>query len=72
MKRTELSKKLSPITSQLLKEKGYISFVDVFIKLGYLDPKDAERWRLKQVPYLEKVIRPKLSDSPLRSCFSCR
>ena len=70
MKRTELSKKLSPITSQLLKEKGYISFVDVFIKLGYLDPKDAERWRLKQVPYLEKVIRQLPVNTPLRKRYN--
>jgi len=32
----ELHKKISKITSNLLHEKGYISFVDIFIKLGNL------------------------------------
>ncbi len=44
------------MTGPLLKEKGYISFVDVFMKLGYLDVQNYERWRRGQVPYLEKVI----------------
>jgi hypothetical protein len=43
-----------------LKEKGYISFVDVFMKLGYLDPKEHENWRMKRAPYLERVIKVNL------------
>jgi hypothetical protein len=27
------------------------------MKLGYLDPKDYENWRMKRVPYLERVIK---------------
>ena len=60
MNRKELLKKLSPVTSELLQEKGYISFVDIFIKLSYLDNKDYERWRMKKIPYLEKVIKVNL------------
>lgn len=60
MNRSDLLKKLGPVTSELLREKGYLAFTDVFIKLGYLDPKDYERWRLKQVPYLEKIIKVNL------------
>ncbi len=55
--RKQLQSKLSTVTSELLKEKGYISFVDVFMRLGYLDPKDYENWRMKRVPYLEQVIK---------------
>ena len=55
LNRKQLQSKLSTVTSELLKEKGYISFVDVFMKLGYLDPKDYENWRMKRVPYLERV-----------------
>jgi len=33
--RQDLERALSTITSELLKEKGYLCFVDVFIKLGY-------------------------------------
>jgi len=57
LNRKQLQSKLSTVTSELLKEKGYISFVDVFIKLGYLDSKDYENWRMKRVPYLERAIK---------------
>ena len=61
LNRKQLQSKLSTVTSELLKEKGYISFVDVFMKLGYLDPKDYENWRMKRIPYLEKSVKVGLS-----------
>lgn len=60
MNRKEIEKRLNFITSNLLREKGYINFVDIFIKLGYLTQADYENWRAKKVPYLEKVIKLKL------------
>src|SRR6266571_6763175 len=54
--RRDLERALSPITSELLKEKGYLCFVDIFMKLGYLSQVDYENWRLKRVPYLERVL----------------
>ncbi len=54
--RRDLERALSPITSELLKEKGYLCFVDIFMKLGYLSQVDYEHWRLKRVPYLERVL----------------
>jgi hypothetical protein len=48
-------------TAALLLEKGSIAPVDVFLKLGYLSPLDYERWRRRQVPALERVIRVNLS-----------
>jgi len=56
MNNNELLKKALSVTGLLLKEKGYISFVDVFMILGFLDQKDYEDWRRRRVPYLEKVI----------------
>ena len=61
MNRRDLEKKLSPITSGLLREKGYISLVDVFIGLGYLTKEDVESWRMKRIPYLEKSVKVGLS-----------
>ena len=61
MNRRELEKKLSPITPSLLREKGYISLIDVFIALEYLAEKDVESWRMKRIPYLEKSIKVGLS-----------
>ncbi len=57
MNKKEIERKLGTITSSLLRETGYISFVDIFIKLGYLTQSDYENWRTKKVPYLEKVIK---------------
>ena len=57
MNRKDLHKKVMIVSTELVKEKGYISFVDVFIKLGYLDVKDYELWRMKKIPYLEKAIK---------------
>lgn len=54
--RQDLERALSPITSELLKEKGYLCFVDIFMRLGYLSPSDYENWRFKRVPYLERVL----------------
>jgi hypothetical protein len=55
--RRDLERALSPITSELLKEKGYLCFVDIFMRLGCLSKTDYENWRMKRVPYLEWVLR---------------
>jgi len=75
MNRKDLEKKLSPITSNLLQEKGYISLIDVFICLGYLTQKDVEFWRMKRVPYLERAIKVnlgKISFINKTVCKNCR
>ncbi len=59
--RRDLVRALSAVTSELLKEKGYICFVDVFMKLGYLSKSDYENWRLKRVSPLERVLHLNLS-----------
>jgi hypothetical protein len=61
LNRQQILKKLSPITSTLLKGKGYISFVDVLMEMGYLSKEDYESWRSKKIPYLEKVIHVNLN-----------
>ena len=40
--RHDLERALSPITSDLLKEKSYLCFVDIFMRLGYLSQADYE------------------------------
>ncbi len=57
MNHKDLQNKLSVVTTELIREKGYLSFVDIFMKLGYFDVKDYELWRVKKFPYLEKVIK---------------
>jgi hypothetical protein len=59
--RQDLERALSTITSELLKEKGYLCFVDIFMKLGYLSKSDYEHWRFKRVSPLERVLHVNLS-----------
>ena len=59
--RRDLVRALSAVTSELLKEKGYICFVDVFMKLGYLSQSDYENWRFQRVSSLERVLNVNLS-----------
>lgn len=59
--RQDLVRALSAVTSELLKEKGYLCFVDVFMKLGYLSQADYENWRFKRVSPLERVLKVNLS-----------
>jgi hypothetical protein len=59
--RQDLERALSTITSELLKEKGYLCCVDVFIKLGYLSTSDYANWRFKRVSPLERVLSLHLS-----------
>jgi len=54
--RSDLIGKMNEASSELLREKGYISFVDLLIRMGKLTQKDYEEWRCRKVPYLEKVI----------------
>jgi len=60
MNRDELSRKLVAVANDLLRAKGYISHVDVFMKLNYLNSKDYNSWRMKQIPYLERIIKVNL------------
>ena len=54
--RQQLQTRLSTITSALLHEKGYMAFVDLFMKLGHRSPSDDAHGRWKRIPYLERVM----------------
>jgi hypothetical protein len=59
--RQNLERALSTITSELLKEKEYICFVDVLMQLGYLSKSDYEHWRFRRVSSLERVLTVNLA-----------
>jgi hypothetical protein len=59
--RQDLVRALSTITSELLEEKGYLCFIDVFMHLGYLSKSDYENWRFRRVSPLERVLTVNLS-----------
>src|SRR5580692_154598 len=45
----------------LLREKGFVAPLELFIRMDLLSPESVENWRRGRVPYLEKVIRCNLS-----------
>ncbi|MBS3976851.1 MAG: hypothetical protein KGZ75_09045 [Syntrophomonadaceae bacterium] len=60
MNKEELKHKVHDIASGTLKEKVYISPVELLMKIGVLSAKDYEDWRFGRVPYLEKVCKTNL------------
>ena len=54
--RGDLIKKMNEASSELLKEKGYISFIDVLIRTGKLRKEDYEDWRFRRIHCLEQAI----------------
>ena len=61
MNRAELISRMNEVSTELLRENGYISFVDVLLRMGKLAKEDHEAWRLGTIRYLERVIRLNLS-----------
>ena len=65
MNRTELIRKARAAAEQLLRDKGYISAVDVLLAMERLSKENYERWRFRQVPHLEKVLPGSLNQHAL-------
>ena len=61
MNRADLVASMNRSSTEVLREKGYISFVDVLIHMGKLSKEDYESWRMRRIPYLEKAIRLNLN-----------
>ena len=55
MNNTDLRNKIKLIGKEIIEEKGYLTSIDVLLKLEYLSEKDYENWRFGKVEYLEKV-----------------
>src|SRR3989339_934565 len=60
MNTTELEKNIRKIISELSDQNGYISSIDVLLKLNYLSQKDYDDWRFGKIVYLEKVCKANL------------
>jgi len=53
--RHNLSKRVWECAGQLIAEKGYVSPVDLLVKMERLTPQQVEEWRFRRIPYLERV-----------------
>lgn len=60
MNNKDLEKKVKQFVSELSYLKGYVSSVDVLLKLEYITPSDYQNWRLGKIEYLEKVCEANL------------
>jgi hypothetical protein len=60
MNNKELEKKVKQFVSELSFLKGYVSTVDVLLKLEYITQSDFQNWRLGKIEYLEKVCKANL------------
>lgn len=61
MNKLELAKLVDLKVNELLEEKGYVSVVDLLMRLDYLSKADYEQWRYGRIEYLEKVCKVNLS-----------
>ncbi|SDI74200.1 hypothetical protein [Natribacillus halophilus] len=60
MNRQKLRQRVFQHSEQILSEKGYVSPIDVLLKLERLTPKEVEDWRFKRTPHLERSMRGSL------------
>jgi hypothetical protein len=49
------------VVEDLLREKGFVAPLELFIRMDLLSPESAEDWRRGRTSYLERVIRCNLS-----------
>lgn len=56
LNRHDLVEQMNEARIIVLREQGYVSFVDVLLKMGKLTKDNYEAWRLGQVRSLEEVI----------------
>jgi len=48
-------------TEDLLREKGFVAPIELFIRMDLLSPGSVEDWRRGRIPYLERAIECNLS-----------
>jgi hypothetical protein len=52
----EIVKQTNIAFSKCLREKGYVSVIDVLMEMGKLSKEGRADWRFRRVPHLEKVV----------------
>ena len=55
MNRAEIRKKTRAAANNLVAEKGYVSPVDLFIKMKVISPQNYQDWRVGRIACLERV-----------------
>ncbi len=55
LNRADLVKQMNQAASQLLHERGYISFVEVLLRMGKLTNEQYEAWRFRKLSCLASI-----------------
>jgi hypothetical protein len=61
MNNIDLEKRITEIINELSQKKGWVSSVDVLMKLNYLADVDYENWRFGRVDSLENICKTNLN-----------
>lgn len=60
-KKQKMSYRVAGVAGEIVSQQGYVSVIDLFLKIGWLTPDKLTEWKRGRVPYLERVITANLS-----------
>ncbi|WP_274853108.1 hypothetical protein [Bacillus methanolicus] len=61
MSRIKIEKKVYTCAFELLQEKGFVSPIDLLVKMERIATKQVEEWRFGRIPYLERAATGNLA-----------
>lgn len=56
-----LERRVVEVAEDALSARGFVTAIDVFLGLGWLEPSTEQAWRQGRVPYLERVVTANLN-----------
>jgi hypothetical protein len=59
-KKKNISQRVASVAGEIVSQQGYVSVIDLFLKIGWLAPDKLLDWKRGRVPYLERVITANL------------
>src|SRR5438552_1993524 len=59
--RRKLAHRVRMAATSALSAQKYVSPLDVLLRMGWLDPNSAKRWRQGQIDYLERAVQTNLA-----------
>lgn len=57
----QLEERVRTVAEAALSEREFVTAIDVFLGLGWLEPSSEQAWRQGRTPYLERVVTANLS-----------
>ncbi len=60
-KKKNMPLRVAGVAGEIVSQQGYVSVIDLFLKIGWLTPDKLLDWKRGRIPYLERVITANLS-----------